>query len=61
MAIALQLSSRQFVQHHTFPLITFDKLACNHATTSIYVHCKVCPIDAPQVAIVSKKNLILHV
>ena len=37
MANALRLSSRHFALHHTFPLIAFDVLACNHVATSIYV------------------------
>ncbi len=46
MANVLWLSSRQFAQHHAFPLITFDMLVYNHAITSVYVHYKVRLIDA---------------
>ncbi len=61
MANTLQLSSRWFVQHHAFPLITFNMLVHNHASTFVYVCCKVHLVDATQVAIVSQKNLVLQV
>ncbi len=61
MANTLQLSSRRFAQQHPFPLITFDMLIHNHVATSIYVHCKVCPVDIAQATIVSRENLAFQV
>jgi hypothetical protein len=58
---ALWLFLRWFVQHHTFPLITFNMFAHNHVATSIYVHYKVCIVDVVQLAIITKKNFTIQV
>jgi hypothetical protein len=57
MTNALQLSSRHFAQHHSFPLAIFDVLVQNYAATSNFVHCKIRPIDAAQVVVVTEENL----
>jgi hypothetical protein len=61
MANALPLSSRQFAQHHAFPLISFDLFVRKHAAISIYVRCKVCLVDAMQIAIVNQENFTFQV
>jgi hypothetical protein len=61
MANDLQLSSRQFVQHHAFLVISFDMFAHNHATTSIYVRCKVYLVDVAQTTILNQENLAFQV
>jgi len=57
----LPLSSRQFAQHHAFPLISFDLFVRKHAAISIYVRCKVCLVDAMQIAIVNQENFTFQV
>lgn len=61
MVNALQLFLRRFVQDHTSPLIAFGMLVHNHVATSIYVHCKVHPINVAQATIISQENLVLQV
>jgi hypothetical protein len=61
MANDLQLSSRQFAQHHAFPLISFDLFVRKHATISIFVRCKVRLVNVVQIAIVNQENYILQV
>jgi hypothetical protein len=39
--------------------MAFDMLVHNHASTFVYVRCKIRPINVAQVAIANQENLVL--